>query len=244
MKLIVFFGAIDFWIDIFYLGEWTSIWDAIADVESISRNVVGWSSTTNSLFRSSEERILFRSKPSLFWCHSLLLPEWRQITETSQRPTWRFLWRNQILRTRRNGHQQIQVFQFNSIQLIYIFFRLNLYVFQGGRRFHQRGGETSSGEGMEAQSVALVRVPGEFSSSPCCGNHFSGGHFVVYCHLLPGDITRVQTLQVVQCNQQPNADRRGWSARFHRPFLPHWNYMHSVVYVRDHCANHLLSQSA
>ena len=97
---------------------------------------------------------------------------------------------------------------------------------------------------MEEESVAAVRVPGEFAGGPGGGHHLGGGHFAVDRRLLLGNAARVQALQIVQRHGQSDAHRRGRSARFHRPFLSDRNDLHSVVHVRNHRSHRSLSQPA
>lgn len=97
---------------------------------------------------------------------------------------------------------------------------------------------------MEAQSLAVVRVPGKFTSRTRGGDHLGRGNSAIDRRLLPGNFAGLQALQTVQRYPQQDAHRRRRSARFHGSVLPHRDHMHSVVHVRDYSAHHMLSKSA
>lgn len=59
-----------------FLGQRLKIWNTIASLEPVSRHTLGRSSPPYQVLWSAPQRILFRSKPSEFWCNFILLSKW------------------------------------------------------------------------------------------------------------------------------------------------------------------------
>lgn len=59
-----------------FLGQRLKIWNTIASLEPVSRHSIRRSCPPYQVFWSAPQRILFRSKPSEFWCNFILLSKW------------------------------------------------------------------------------------------------------------------------------------------------------------------------
>lgn len=92
-----------------FAGERVTVWDTATYAKPVSRHTAWRSGETDPLLRSTTQRIFLWSEPAFLWRDPLLLSKWWSSSPTSQRAPRCLFRRNQILRTGRVGHQQIQV---------------------------------------------------------------------------------------------------------------------------------------
>lgn len=107
---------------------------------------------------------------------------------------------------------------------------------QGGRGLHQGGGEAAAVTWVSEKSLALVRISGKLAGCPGGRYNLCVRDPPVDRDLLPGDVTRVQTLQGLQHDDEWHENRGGRSAGHHGPVLPNRDYLYHLVHIRVNSA--------
>jgi len=86
-------------------GERYEVRDAAADIEPVPGHAAGRPVSADAVLRPVAQRVLLRQEPANVRRHSLLLPERWSTEEADYGAVGRVLRRDQVLRTRRTGHQ-------------------------------------------------------------------------------------------------------------------------------------------